>query len=45
MQSAGNGLQTVHAQSRNAPCTKEKHSMNFLTDLLAGIVHFVGWLV
>jgi hypothetical protein len=28
-------------------CTtyKEKHRMNFLTDLLAGVVHFVGWLV
>ncbi|SCE45114.1 hypothetical protein FHX79_11572 [Streptomyces cavourensis] len=24
---------------------KEKDQMNFLTNLLAGIVHFVGWLV
>ncbi|MGW0776656.1 hypothetical protein ACWD01_24040 [Streptomyces sp. NPDC002835] len=23
----------------------ERTTMNFLTDLLAGIVHFVGWLV
>ncbi len=33
-----------------APCpwahsTKEIHPMNLLTDILAGIVHFVGWLV
>ncbi|CAM5542876.1 hypothetical protein SBADM41S_00243 [Streptomyces badius] len=24
---------------------KEKDQMNFLTNLLAGVVHFVGWLV
>ncbi|MGY3062702.1 hypothetical protein ACVWZD_007000 [Streptomyces sp. TE3672] len=24
---------------------KEKHRMNVITNLLAGIVHFVGWLV
>ena len=24
---------------------KEKHRMNILTNLLAGIVHFVGWLI
>ncbi|AXQ57409.1 hypothetical protein SF12_04650 [Streptomyces sp. MBRL 601] len=33
-----------------APCpwarsTKEIHPMNLLTDILAGLVHFVGWLV
>ncbi|RPK37713.1 hypothetical protein EES40_26985 [Streptomyces sp. ADI93-02] len=28
-------------------CTthKENYQMNFLTNLLAGVVHFVGWLV
>lgn len=24
---------------------KEKHPMNLITNLLAGIVHFVGWLI
>ncbi|QKW04958.1 hypothetical protein HUT18_07775 [Streptomyces sp. NA04227] len=24
---------------------KEKHEMNLLTDILAGLIHVVGWLV
>jgi hypothetical protein len=44
---ASDGLQTATALSHTQSTTHqgERTTMNFLTDLLAGIVHFVGWLV
>ncbi|MFI1188299.1 hypothetical protein [Streptomyces californicus] len=45
MQSAVNGLQTAPALSHRCTTHKEIDQMNFLTNLLAGVVHFVGWLV
>ncbi|WP_199566420.1 hypothetical protein [Streptomyces corynorhini] len=45
---ANDGLQTATALSSRRithHTHKEKVSMNVLTNLLAGIVHFVGWLV
>jgi hypothetical protein len=45
LRSAVNGLQTATAQSHRCTTYKEKDQMNFLTNLLAGVVHFVGWLV
>ncbi|MFC8234766.1 hypothetical protein OG830_06245 [Streptomyces sp. NBC_00121] len=45
MQGAHDGLQTATAQSHICTMYEEKYRMNLITSLLAGIVHFVGWLV
>ncbi len=38
-------LQTATALSRRFTMHKEKPPMNLITNLLAGVVHFVGWLI
>jgi hypothetical protein len=30
---------------RALPCPKEKYPMNVITDALACIAHFLGWLI
>ncbi|WP_454320262.1 hypothetical protein [Streptomyces phaeoluteigriseus] len=41
---ASEGLQTVSSRESHTSQGKSM-SMNLLTDILAGLVHFVGWLV
>ncbi|WP_272934971.1 hypothetical protein [Streptomyces tricolor] len=44
MQATGCRPETTH-RSHVQLHRKEQHDMNLLTDILAGLVHFVGWLV
>ncbi|WP_438295054.1 hypothetical protein [Streptomyces sp. HUAS TT7] len=50
MRGASDGLQTGIAQSHNGICPMptapgESTTMNLITGLLAGVLHFIGWLV
>jgi hypothetical protein len=42
---ASDGLQTATAQSHRCTTHKENPFMDLITNLLAGVLHFVGWLV
>ncbi|EST19398.1 hypothetical protein [Streptomyces niveus] len=42
---ASDGLQTATALSQLYIFTRRTPHMNVITNLLAGLVHFVGWLV
>ncbi|MER8232442.1 hypothetical protein ACIRQY_17055 [Streptomyces sp. NPDC101490] len=45
MRCAFEGLQTVTAHVPLMYLYEEKHPMNVITNLLAGVFHFLGWLV
>ncbi|MEU5082475.1 MULTISPECIES: hypothetical protein [Streptomyces] len=39
------GLQTAVHTCPTRKHRKEQHDMNLLTDILAGLAHFLGWLI
>ncbi|MFD9819940.1 hypothetical protein [Streptomyces violascens] len=50
LRGASDGLQTDIAQSHSGICPMptaqgESTTMNLITGLLAGVLHFIGWLV
>jgi ABC-type Mn2+/Zn2+ transport system ATPase subunit len=42
---ASDGLQTAIAYVPQKTCTRRNTPMNIITNLLAGVVHFLGWLI